>query len=124
MYLMVALVGMYEKSLANNKVHLMKQLFDLKMSKGKPINQHLNQFNNIINQLFLVEIEFDDEIKALIPLMSLPYSQAVIRMAMSNSISMIKLSYDDILDIILAEDVCKNDFREISNIDQALSVDE
>uniref|UniRef100_A0A2N9IKM5 Retrovirus-related Pol polyprotein from transposon TNT 1-94-like beta-barrel domain-containing protein n=1 Tax=Fagus sylvatica TaxID=28930 RepID=A0A2N9IKM5_FAGSY len=32
--LMMALSGMYEKPLANNKVHLMKKLFNLKMAEG------------------------------------------------------------------------------------------
>jgi hypothetical protein len=48
---------MYEKPSANNEVHLM------------------NEFNTIINQLSSVEmIDFDDEIRALIVLASLPNS--------------------------------------------------
>lgn len=34
MDLMAALFGMYEKPSANKKVHLMKQLFNLKMVEG------------------------------------------------------------------------------------------
>ena len=60
--LMKALFGMYEKSLANNKVHLMKKLFNLKMVETASIAQHLNEFNTITNQLSSVEIDFDDEI--------------------------------------------------------------
>ena len=42
--LMVAeLSGMYEKSSTKNKVHLMKKLFNLKMIKGIPIIQQINQ---------------------------------------------------------------------------------
>lgn len=62
--LMVAIIGMYKKSSTNNKLHLMKKLFNLKMSKGTSITQHLNKFNSIKNQLFLAKIEFDYEIKA------------------------------------------------------------
>jgi len=64
--LMEALFGMYEKPSANNKVHLMKKLFNLKMTEGTSVIQHLNNFNTITNQLSSVEIEFDDEIHALI----------------------------------------------------------
>ena len=46
--LMTALSGMYEKSLFNNNVHLMKKLINLKKAKGTPIVQHLNEFNTII----------------------------------------------------------------------------
>ena len=72
--LMNALSSMYEKPLANNKVHLMKKLFNLKMAKNALVAQHLNEFNTITNQLSSVEIDFDDEICALIILASLPNS--------------------------------------------------
>ena len=65
---MKALFGMYEKSSANNKVHLMKKLFNLKMAENASVAQHLNEFNTITNQLSSVEIDFDDEIRALIVL--------------------------------------------------------
>ena len=64
--LIVALFEMYEKSSANNKVHLMKKLFNLKITESTPVIQHVNEFNNITNQLFYVETDFDDEIKVLI----------------------------------------------------------
>uniref|UniRef100_A0A2N9I8X4 Retrovirus-related Pol polyprotein from transposon TNT 1-94-like beta-barrel domain-containing protein n=1 Tax=Fagus sylvatica TaxID=28930 RepID=A0A2N9I8X4_FAGSY len=79
--MMTTLSGMYEKPSANNKVHLMKKLFNLKMAKGAAVAKHLNEFNTITNQLFSVEIEFDDEIRALIVLASLPNSWEAIRMA-------------------------------------------
>jgi hypothetical protein len=50
--LMAALSNMYEKSSTNNKMHLMKKLFNLKMSEEASVAQHLNEFNTIINQLF------------------------------------------------------------------------
>ena len=47
--LIKALSGMYEKLSANNKVHLMKKLFNLKIAENASIAQHLNEFNNITN---------------------------------------------------------------------------
>ena len=94
--LMKALSRMYEKPSANNKVHLMKKLFNLKMVEGTPVAQHLNEFNTITNQLSFVEIDFDDEICALIVLASLPNSWEAMRMAVSNSAGERKLKYDDI----------------------------
>ena len=70
--LMKALSGMYEKPLPNNNVHLMKKLFNLKLAKNASVAQHLNEFYTITNQLLSVEINFDDEIHALIVLASLP----------------------------------------------------
>ena len=72
--LMKALSGTYEKPSANNKVHLMKKLFNLKMVENASVAQHLNEFNTITNQLSSVKIDFDDEIHALIVLASLPNS--------------------------------------------------
>ena len=65
---------MYEKPLANNKVHLMKKLFNLKMVENASIALHLKEFNTITNQLSSIEIDFDDKIRALIVLTSLPNS--------------------------------------------------
>ena len=47
--LMKAFSSMYEKPSANNKVYLMKKLFNLKKEKCTPIAQHLNKFNTITN---------------------------------------------------------------------------
>ena len=47
--LMKALSGMYEKLSANNKVHLMKKLFNLKMAENALVAQHLNEFNTSTN---------------------------------------------------------------------------
>ena len=71
---MAALSEMYEKSSANNKVHLMKKIFNLKMVEGTPVTQYLNEFNSITNQFSSVKIDFDDEIWALILLALLFYS--------------------------------------------------
>ena len=71
---MKALSGMYEKSSTNNKVHLMKKLFNLKMAENASVAQPLNEFNTITNQLSSVEIDFDNEISVLIVLTSFPNS--------------------------------------------------
>ena len=101
---MKILSSMYEKPLANNKVHLMKKLFNLKMVEGTSVAQHLNEFNTITNQLSFVEIDFDDEIRAVIVLASLPNSWEAMRMVVSNSAGKSKLKYDDIRDLILSEE--------------------
>ncbi|KAG6639444.1 hypothetical protein CIPAW_10G100900 [Carya illinoinensis] len=93
------------------------------MADGTSVAQHLNDFNTITNQLSSVEIEFDDEIRALILLASLPNSWEAMRMAVSNSAGKSKLKYDDIRDLILAEEVRKKDSGEISGLSSALNAD-
>ena len=94
--LMKALSGMYEKSSANNKLHLMKKLFNLKTTENASVAQHLNEFNTITNQLSSVEIDFNNKINALIVLASLPNNWEAMRMAVSNSTGKEKLKYNDI----------------------------
>ena len=109
---MKALSGMYEKPSANNKMHLMKKLFNLKMAENVSIAQHLNEFNTITNQLSSVEIDFDDEICVLIILASLPNSWEAIRMAVSNSTVKEKMNCNDIRDLVLAEEIYRKDACE------------
>ena len=45
--LMSVLAKLYEKTSASNKVFLMKSLFNMKMSEGGSVVDHLNEFNLI-----------------------------------------------------------------------------
>jgi len=72
--LMKVLSNMYEKPSAANKVYLMRRLFNLKMGEGIFVTDHINEFNTILAQLESVQIKFEDEVKALILLSSLPDS--------------------------------------------------
>ena len=121
--LMKALSGMYEKPSANNKMHLMKKLFNLKMAENSSVAQHLNEFNIITNQLSSVKIDFDDEIRALIVLASLPNSWEAMRMAVSNSTGKEKLKYNDIRDLILAEEIRRKDAGESLGSGSALNLE-
>ena len=99
----------------------MKKLFNLKMAENASVAQHLNKFNTIINQLSFVEIDFADEIRALIVLASLPNSWEAMRMAVSNSTGKEKLKYNDIRDLILAEEIHRKDAGKSSGSSSALN---
>jgi hypothetical protein len=45
---MDALAKLYEKTSVSNKVFLMKRLFNMKMSKGGSVADHLNEFNTLL----------------------------------------------------------------------------
>ena len=121
--LMKALSSMYEKSSVNNKVHLMKKLFNLKMAENASIAQYLNEFNTITNQLSFVEIDFDDEIPALIVLTSLPNSWEVMRMTVSNSTKKKKFKYNDIRDLILVKEIHRRDAGKTSRSSSVLNLE-
>ncbi|KHN31032.1 Retrovirus-related Pol polyprotein from transposon TNT 1-94, partial [Glycine soja] len=101
--LMKALLDMYEKLSAANKVYLMRRLFNLKMGEGISVIDHINEFNTILAQLESVQIKFEDEVKALILLSSLPDSWAATVTAVSSSTRENTLKLSDIRDLILSE---------------------
>ena len=113
--LMAALSSMYEKPSASNKVHLMRRLFNLRMTEGASVAQHLNELNTITTQLSSVEIEFDDEVRALILLSSLPDSWNATVTAVSSSSGNSKLKFDDVRDLVLSEEIRRRESGETSN---------
>ncbi|PON33693.1 hypothetical protein PanWU01x14_350650, partial [Parasponia andersonii] len=121
--MMSILSDMYEKPSANNKVHLMKKLFYLKMGEGASVATHINEFNTIVSQLTSVEINFDDEVRALILLASLPTSWEPMRAAVSNSVGKGKLQFNDVRDRILAEEVRRIDSGEGASSSSALNLE-
>jgi hypothetical protein len=104
--LMDALDKLYEKPSVSNKVFLMKILFNMNMSEGGSVVDHLNEFNTVTNQLSSVKVDFDDEVRALLILCSLPERWNGLVMAVSNSISGSNtLKFDDVVGVILSEEM-------------------
>jgi hypothetical protein len=104
--LMDTLAKLYEKPLMPNNVFLMKRLFNMKMSEGGSIADHLNDFNTVTNQLSSVKVDFYDEVRALLILCSLPESWNDLFMAVSNSVSSSNtLKFDDVVGVILSEEM-------------------
>jgi len=82
--LMAARSKIYEKPSASNNVFLMKKLFNLKMANSGRVVGHLNEFNMLTSQLESVEINFEDEIRALVLLSILPEVWEGLVMTVSN----------------------------------------
>jgi hypothetical protein len=59
----------------------------------------------------------------LIVLASLPNSWEAVRMAVSNSAGKSKLSYEDVKDLVLSEEVRRKDAGETSNSSVALNIE-
>ena len=81
---MSALTKLYEKPSASNKVYLMKHLFNMKMSEGGSVVDHLNEFNTVTSPLSFAGVNFDDEVRDLLFLCSLPESLNGLVMVISN----------------------------------------
>ena len=93
----------------------MKRLFNMKMSEGGSITDHLNDFNTVTNQLSSVGVNFDDEVRALLILCSLPESWDGLVMAVSNFVSgPSTLKFDDFIGVILGEEMRRKSTGETS----------
>ena len=104
--LMQTLSKLYEKPSASNKVFLMKRLFNMNMSEGGSVANHLNDFNTVTSQLSSVGVNFDDEVRALLFLCSLPESWNGLVMAISNFVSgSSTLKFDNVVGAILSEEM-------------------
>jgi hypothetical protein len=90
---MKALSNMYEKPSASNKVHLMRRLFTLWITEDTSIAQHINELNIFTTQLSSFEMEFDDEVRALIILSSLVDSWSATITTMSSSSGSTKITF-------------------------------
>ena len=103
---MTALAKLYEKLLASNKVFIMKLLFNKKISEGGFVANHLNAFNTVTSQLSSIGVTFDDEVRALLFLCSMPESWNGLVMAINNSVSgSSTLKFDDFFGAILSEEM-------------------
>jgi hypothetical protein len=78
----------------------------MNMSEGGSVVDHLNEFNTITNQLSSVKVNFDDEVRDLLILCSLPERWNGLVMAVSNSVSGSNtLKFDDVIGVILSEEM-------------------
>ena len=112
--LLKALSDMYERPSAANKVFLIRQLVNLKMMEGRSATDHINEFNSILSRLTSVGIGFEDEVQALLLLSSLPESWSGTVTAVSSSAGEAKMTFEMIRNLILREDVYRQNNRETS----------
>ena len=98
----------------------MRRLFNLQMYETGSVSDHINEFNMIVSQLTSVDINFEDEIKALILMSSLPESWDTVVAAISSSRGSEKLNFDEICDVVLSKSIRKREVGDSSG--SALSV--
>jgi hypothetical protein len=76
------------------------------MLEGGFVDDHLNEFNMVTNQLSYVGVNFDDEVRDILILCIVLESQDSLFIVVSNSISDSNtLKFDDVIDVILSEEM-------------------
>ena len=69
------------------------------------MSDHLNEFNTIFSQLSVHEVEFQDSVKALFLLITLPESSETFCTAISNSTPAVGLTSANVESSLLTEEV-------------------
>ncbi|MCO5582859.1 hypothetical protein L7F22_036760 [Adiantum nelumboides] len=100
-----ALCVAWDGKSASNKVFLMKKLMHMNMKEGSSVSWHLNEFNNVFLRLTSKGLNFDDEIKAIFLLCSLPSSWDTFNIAISNSALGRTLVFSDVTSTFLTEEI-------------------
>ncbi|MCO5587631.1 hypothetical protein L7F22_041580 [Adiantum nelumboides] len=83
----------------------MKKLMHMNMKEGNSVRSHLNEFNNVFLQLTSKGLNFDDEMKAIFLLCSLPSSWDTFNTAISNSSPGGTLVFSDVTSALLTEEI-------------------
>ncbi|MCO5613362.1 hypothetical protein L7F22_067638 [Adiantum nelumboides] len=100
-----SLCSAWDGKSASNKVFLMKKLMRLNMKEGSSVSSHLNEFNALYTQLTSKGMNFDDEMKAIFFLCSLPTSWDTFNTAISNSTHGGKLAFGDVTSALFTEEI-------------------
>ncbi|MCO5581966.1 hypothetical protein L7F22_035855 [Adiantum nelumboides] len=100
-----SLCSAWDGKSASNKVFLTKKLMHLSMKEGSSVNSHLNDFNALYLQLTLKGLNFDDEMKAIFLLCSLPASWDTFNRAISNSTHGGSLAFGVVTSVLLTEEI-------------------
>ncbi|MCO5614481.1 hypothetical protein L7F22_068764 [Adiantum nelumboides] len=100
-----ALSNLYEKKSAASQVYWLKKLIDLRMKESTPMLNHLNEFHTIVSQLQSQGVEFDDSVRAVFLLVTLPDLWDTFRTTVSNSVAPDGLKCADVESSLLMEEV-------------------
>ncbi|MCO5585664.1 hypothetical protein L7F22_039600 [Adiantum nelumboides] len=95
----------------------MKKLFELCMKEEGTISTHINEFNIIFTQFTTQGLVFDEEIKCIFLLCSLPSSWDTFYTMTSNSAFGIGLVYKDILGSLFTKEICRKSLEGKKNGD-------
>jgi hypothetical protein len=97
---------LYEKPSTFSKVFIMKILFNMNMSEGGYVANHLNELNMVTNYLIYLKVDFDDEFMDILILCSLPERWNILVIYVSNSVSGSNtLKFDDFVSVIISEEM-------------------
>ncbi|KAK9119320.1 hypothetical protein Scep_017413 [Stephania cephalantha] len=114
---------MCERKSAQNKASLNRRLVNMKYKDGRSMIEHLNDVEDLINQLSAIKIVFEDELHALLILSSLPESWETLVVSLSNSAPGGVLSLSMVRDSLYDEETRRKD-KEIDTSQALVTTEE
>ena len=99
------LVSLYESKSATSKAFLVRKLVQLRLDEEKSVAEHLNEFQDVINQLANMKVNFDDELQALLLMSSLSESWETLVVSLSNSNANGTISLETVRSSLLNEEL-------------------
>ncbi|GKU91221.1 hypothetical protein SLEP1_g5121 [Rubroshorea leprosula] len=111
---------LFERKNALKKASLIRKLVNLKYKEGKNVFEHLNSFQEILNELVTMKLAIDDEVQALILLSSLPDSWETLAVTLSNSTRDGEMTLQLVKDNILSEESKRKEQGIMSSESEAL----
>jgi hypothetical protein len=105
--LWMKLHDLYERKTAVNKIFLIRQLVNMKFKEGSLVAKHLNEMQNVVNQLASMKMSLSDELQAILLLHSLPESYETLVVSLSNSAPDGVLTMSHVTSSLMNEEVRK-----------------
>ena len=112
--LWIKLEEMYQVKTSRNKAFLVRKLMNLKLQRGTTMAEHTSEFQNFVNQLANIDLQFENETQALLLLSSLSESCETLVVSLSNSSPNGKLTTSMVMDALFNEEAWK---REMGTMD-------
>ena len=97
------LQAIYEKQSSSSKLLLILQILNMKMKETDPVTSHIITFSLVLSELSSQGITFEEEVKALALLSSLPASWEVFCTTFTSTYP--KLNLDKTIGHVLTEDI-------------------
>ena len=97
------LESLYERKIAQNKAFAIRKFAHLKLKEGRSVAKHLSEFQDLVNQLTIMNLVVDDELQAILLLGSLPDSWETLVVSLSNS------TWNGVLQLAMVKDSLFNE---------------
>ena len=94
---------------------MIRRLVNLKYKNGNSVAEHLSNFQGLLNVLFTMKLELDDEVQTLLLLSSLPDNWETLVVSLSNSTSNGVITVNMVKDNMFNEEVRRKELGISSN---------